>query len=95
MFRIPFVLLCALLPCLAAAKPVKCVDEAGRTRYVDESMVSGSKCKPVKITDNTSKARTRTDAPGFYGERGAPPPSTCVPSPGSTYEAYCGGKKSE
>ena len=87
---------CALLPLHAAAKPVKCVDDKGRTRYVDDATVAEAKCKVVKATDNVSKAtpRTRTDAPGFHGEPGAPPPSTCVPSPGSTYEEYCGsGKK--
>lgn len=92
MKRIVLALICMLLPPLAGAQPVKCVDEKGRTRYVDKAMVAQEKCKQVNTTQNVVPAGKRRDAPGFYGEPGAPPPSTCVPSPGSTYEEYCLGK---
>ena len=41
-------LLGLVLASAASAQPVKCVDEKGRTRYIDQSMAAQEKCKPVK-----------------------------------------------
>ena len=42
-----FIAVSALFPMLAAAAPVKCVDEKGKVLYIDEADVGALKCQPV------------------------------------------------
>jgi hypothetical protein len=41
-------LLLLLCPFAAGAEPVKCVDAAGKTRYIDSTLAGQEKCTPVK-----------------------------------------------
>ena len=50
MQRIALIAALALVATTANAQPVKCVDEKGKTRYIDQSMMAQEKCAPVKAS---------------------------------------------
>ena len=44
MQRIALIAALALVASASSAQPVKCVDEKGKTRYIDKSMMAQEKC---------------------------------------------------
>ncbi len=52
------------------AQPVKCVDAAGKVRYIDESMMGQEKCKPVRAEMQIVPAQ-----PGAAPSSKPPPPT--------------------
>ena len=49
-------------------QPVKCIDAAGKTRYVDQSLTSDAKCKPVEAQINVVPPQ---DAPSARARDGS------------------------
>lgn len=71
MKRLMLASLLALFAAGAGAAPVKCVDKAGKIRYVDESMAAQEKCEPVKDSMNIVKPQAAPSPPPTSEPEGA------------------------